>query len=207
VKLAIHNGTRFRTADIRRMLLAAVRHQGIGHLGDARVRVVRARKHCSGRATLGSRREPIAKSMLLRLPPRASPERVANLIHHEVLHWAGVRHRDMTPDVRWATDRPPAWFDPARHVLEPELASAAGGPRPDPGARLRAAAMRAKAVTRLKRARTIEQKWAKKIKLATNRVAKLTQKHRDGGASRANQETPLMRSESKRGEKDNDQEA
>lgn len=108
VSMKIDNRTGWETKDLRKVLVAILRHDEFVPPKGAVVRVVASRGKYSGWATYGGRnsefertkdasrrREPIA--MLLRIPAKGPLDvnQLAGLIWHEVGHWRGLRHGQM----------------------------------------------------------------------------------------------------------------
>lgn len=183
MKIVLINKTQFRDDDLRAILREACKHAGVA----AKRVVFRAcvgKLHIRGRATIApsGRSSLYSGSCTMWIPKfeiwgpgrhgqRERTERewvteVCQVMLHEAMHLAGVRHADMTDEQRYCKMAVP-WSD--RHQLrrkeqptetprEERMAAARAG-------RLEhARTMLAKARTRLKRASTIEKKWQRRVK-------------------------------------------
>lgn len=192
--MKITNRTAWRTDDIRALLIGACRALGARTVGKvvlvkyARTDVWQGRAggHASlGRwvGALGEKRvlhEGTRMTLLLPRPverpvPHADADGfapnladIARTMLHEVMHWRGVQHRDMTPAQRHCTGPIPDWADGLDlRLAVVELAPAI--PREVKIAQLverreaHARAMLAKNEAKLDRARKLVAKWRAKV--------------------------------------------
>jgi hypothetical protein len=182
--LVLRNHTRWATADLRRIVAAGLAAHGLVrctvHITYAR----RAAQKLAGRARIGTRGScaTAAGVMWLYLPrPPADgawlARLVASTVDHEVYHLRGLRHGAFPAHARWVTpDAPPPWWGPALGAVA-WCAPAAPKPRPTAPERravrlAHAQALLAKAVTRTKRAATIEARWAKTVRRIEREIEK-----------------------------------
>lgn len=174
MRINLNNVTCYRDSDLHVMLRAACERAGVD-LNLLHVDVVHSRgRHVSGWAQfpIGPRAgwKNQTRTMRLRIPkPPLVPDndlklQVAQVMLHEAMHLAGARHKDMTEE-QYTCRMPVPWADdmvllekPLREPAPADKAAARAG-------RLEhAQAMLSKAVTRRKRAMTIEKKWARRVK-------------------------------------------
>lgn len=182
MKIQLINKTQFRDDDLRAILREACKHAGVA----AKRVVFRAcvgKLHIRGRATVApnGRSSLIWGTCTMWIPKfeiwgpgrhgererteRAWVNEVCQVMLHEAMHLAGVRHADMT-DEQLMCKMPVPWSDrhqlrrkeqPDQTPLEERRAAARAG-------RLEhAREMLTKARTRLKRAATIEKKWKRRV--------------------------------------------
>lgn len=171
--MRITNETEWSTLDLRRLIVAACRADGV----DARrmtVVISTARgSGCSGLAWLNSHR------MVLRLPApapgqllldSATRSNLARVAMHELAHCRGITHAEMDPELRRCGDGVQvAWADGIKIAARERPKSA---PRNVVAERAEhAAKMLARAERRLKLARTIEKRWRAKVRYYERRAA------------------------------------
>jgi hypothetical protein len=183
VRIELHNKTQFRDDDLRAIMKTACAMAGVA---AKRVvfRVNPGKLHIRGWATRARERSSLIwGTCTMRIPrfevwgPGRHGERqrteqellieVCQVALHEAMHLAGVRHGDMTEE-QYYCRMPVPWSDKMQlrikgaPVLVPreERMAAALADRLE-----HAQAMLAKASTRLKRASTIEKKWARRVRM------------------------------------------
>ena len=183
--MKLDNRTEWKSADLRRILHAVCRHDEFVAPAGATVRIVSSRGGYSGWATYGGRnifeatkdatRRVVPIAMLLRVPvPARGPfdvDRFLGLVWHEVGHWRGLRHRQMSrammlshnfrrADHEWAREA----FADLTVGVEPEP------PKPPRGTLLlerraaHAARMLALHERKLAREEKLVRKWATKVR-------------------------------------------
>jgi len=183
MRIELHNKTRYRDDDLRAIMKFACAQAGVA---AKRVvfRVNPGKLHIRGRATRARTRSSLIWGMCtMRIPlfaawgPGRHGERqrteqellieVCQVSLHEAMHLAGVRHGDMTEE-QYSCRMPVPWSDkmqlrikeaPALVPCEESMAAARADHLEH------AQAMLAKASTRLKRAYTIEKKWARRVRM------------------------------------------
>lgn len=172
--MRLTNDTGWRTEDLRRLIAAACRADGIGTRGMVvAVRHTRQRRGCTGYGWINSR------SMVLRVPPplgdqESMPDAVrdslARVALHELAHCRGIVHGDMEPSLRWCRDDlPTPWAD---GLVVRRMAATVVAPRNVVAERAEhAAAMLRRAERRLKLARSIERRWRAKVRYYERRAA------------------------------------
>lgn len=182
--LRLMNETAYDGRAIRSMLVACLRFLGLRVRGAVRVTYAtrgRGMGH-HGRAALGD--EDLVPNlsglnMVLCLPrdPRKLDEGVlAWLMHHEALHWKGVRHEDMTDEQLYVGSWRPSWWQVWRRDREAALLTDAGpsavgwtpapvrAPADESADKIRhAEAMLKKARTRVLRAQSVEARWRRRL--------------------------------------------
>ena len=161
MKIKLSNRSNVRDSDIRTLVKEACKQVGarvetlnleVGKSGHAHGRAT-----CSGRRTLW-----IECNMWLWVGPDL--DSFKRVVIHEAMHLAGAKHNTMTPEQRWCTFELPEWAKalPLRDkevVVHEETKTAAF--HTERLEHLRA--MHSRAVTRLKRAQTIEKKWKRRL--------------------------------------------
>lgn len=199
MKIKLVNKTQWYGPDLIRIARAALRAAGarplrigpstLNHVHvtikpptGQRTRVVH------GRAYLGSHTHPRPFKLYLPYPDallgRADLKpidrdqfllEVCRVAHHEALHSVGAHHKDMTPEQRYCTQDVP-WAS----ELQLRTKSEVRPPKPVPSREERMAAdqverlehvraMHKKALTRAKRAATLEKKWRRRLQAAEKR--------------------------------------
>lgn len=181
MKITLTNKTKYRDDDLRKIMREACAHAGVA-AKEVRFRIHPGKLHIRGRATLASRRSSLIwGTCTMSIPPfdlwgpgrHGERERteskwvteVCQVALHEAMHLAGVRHKDMTEEqlycqmpVPWAADLQLRTKEEPVTVSREERTAAARADRLE-----HAQAMLAKAVTRSKRAKTIETKWKRRV--------------------------------------------
>ncbi len=182
----IKNLTDWSTNDLRAVISAAC--EAAGMVGVPEV-LVRQRKpnvdhwFVTGRAWLGTHRDP-GKILLVMSGPaysRTDSDRLLILLdlartaHHEALHSVGAHHGDMTEEQRYCRQDVP-WADALRLRTKSELR-----PRTEVSPVERSAArladrlehvrsMHRRALTRVKRAETLEKKWRRRLRMLERKI-------------------------------------
>jgi len=182
----IRNQTDWSTNDLRAVIAAAC--EAAGMVGIPDVTVLQKKPHVlhwfvTGRAWLGTHRDP-GKILLIMSGPsysKTDSDRLLILLdlartaHHEALHSVGAHHGDMTEEQRYCR-QPVPWADALVLRTKSELR-----PRPEVSLVERSAAklaerlehvqsMHRRAVTRLKRAETLEKKWRRRLKMLERKL-------------------------------------
>ena len=164
------NASAFRTSDLRKLIRLACK--AVGAKRDKRFHIGASRRHnvISGRAYIGTRGKVEYKPVWLTIGKDCTLEEIARTIAHELMHSVGVSHRDMTPEQRKCT-QPVPWAEgfELRRKKDLEPAKAQSETPAERGARLvakreaHARAMLKRAITRRKRAESVEKKWREKV--------------------------------------------
>ena len=172
--LHVVNETGYDTRALRRVIVRAILAVCLPVRGTVRVTYDQKRTRSNwhgGSAAMGrvikeaeGYRTLQGLTMVLTLPRDPKLFDLANFArtaHHEVLHWKGVDHSEMTDDQRYCRGPVPSWAEGIVVGFEEPT-------KPDPseaGAKRlqHAQEMLAKARTRAKRAATIEKKWKHKV--------------------------------------------
>lgn len=168
MRILLKNRTKYRDDDLRAIVHGACKAAGVG-AQTLTVFVSSARRaHVSGWAYFPTHRTQSANSMKLRIPAphQTTVEKVAQVALHEAMHLRGARHADMTEEqlhctmaVPWASDLPLRLRDAAPEDCGLKKAATRAE-------RLsHAQKMLLKAVTRRKRAATIEAKWQRRVRM------------------------------------------
>lgn len=187
-RLVIKNTTRYATADLRRIILAAAKQAHVR--ADKRVSVAPAShgRAVRGRAYLGdlAGSEAYGVRLWLPVPDRYRPgsrgdrgdtlaQELAAVAVHEFQHTRGLRHRDMTrqqlycgADVVWARDLPVRWREPERDSRTPAERGAARRAAGEARARAKVAEWQAK----LTRAERTLRKWRDKLQRYERQTAR-----------------------------------
>ena len=102
--LRIENETRYDTRAIRTYAIRCLRALNLQVRGVIRVAYTNKRR-VAGAAAIGGERVFQSGLNMVMLMPR-DPGKLdvasfARVLHHEALHWRGVRHEDMTDDQRY----------------------------------------------------------------------------------------------------------
>jgi len=180
MKIELRNKTTLNSDDLRTIVKLACKQAGVA-APQLILEVVHSRYGVSGRATVPRSRSALLRGyMKLRIPKPESYAaahdqqhplvplviEVARVALHEAMHLAGVRHRDMTEE-QFLARMPVPWAS-ALGLRMGEPWSVADLQRDSAALRsdrlTHAQQMLAKAVTRRKRATTIEKKWATRVK-------------------------------------------
>jgi hypothetical protein len=174
-KLQILNETGYDGRAIRSLFVRCLRFYGMRVRGAVRIVYSSVSQH-HGCAAIGESEKWAGLNMVLSLPRDPSEFKVdqfARVVRHEVLHWRGARHPDMTPDILYCRGPAPSW---AAGITI--LHAAAGHPAvadPD-AARYRklahARTMLKRAETRARRAETIVKRWQRRVKAAERAAAR-----------------------------------
>lgn len=167
MKIQLDNNTHYRDDDLRAIVRAALQVVCFPQqkLRTLVVHVVYTRQpdYVTGKAYLGSYKRP-GHYMWLRLPKeKVNLADAVRVTHHEVLHLVGARHKDMTKEQRRCHGHPlPDWGTGLQ--LRKNEPKSTRKPKASVDDKLKhAEAMHKKALTRLKRATTIEKKWRQKL--------------------------------------------
>lgn len=203
--MIIENSTRYSTTDLERILLLALVDAGItSHAHDRIAIKYSSSGSFTGWCYYGDVTPPILRStgqrrtrMVLRLPPVLESSDVANvatvgdvrhfvwLIRHEVAHWQGLRHRQMSDAMVhtsvWRTlGCPlPIWAETITIGIEPLAVLAdrkqARRALPDRDVerdkrKTHALAMLAKAERKAKLAATLVKRWTRRVKSADRAI-------------------------------------
>jgi hypothetical protein len=175
--IVIQNETRYRTADLRGLVLRCMNYLGLKGPKHVRLSYSKRSTHW-GYAWLdvdlphGTHRE--GKHVVLTAPPadRLSIGRFASLVEHELLHTKGLRHKDMNRHQRYGAhdDAVPEW---AKGLHLREKVPQAPIPVADriAGREAHVKKMLARAERRLKLAATIVKKWRGKARYYDRRRA------------------------------------
>lgn len=197
--MILENHTRYRTADLERVILGALNAAGIERHGRDRVVVTYTRGGgFTGEAWKGKvTRWNGHPRMRLRLPEVGEFETVdfpqlVWLVRHEVAHWQGLDHSQMAPSLlywyrherrRISSTTPvgselplPDWAAGLEVELEDEEPVHPTKPRPVADDRreqklAHARAMLARAERKAKLAATIEKRWRRRLQAAERAVA------------------------------------
>ncbi len=183
--MKLDNRTRYRSADLERIILAALADAGIKRPRRDRVLVVHSRgEGYSGRCWIGtditSWRGHARMRLRLPVPSQAKPLDVAVLVwlvRHEVAHWRGLRHEQMSRALLThnASDPVPAWSVGLTVAVEDAAPESATRREVDPDAKraaqlAHARTMLAKAERRLKLATTVEKRWRRRVAAAERAI-------------------------------------
>lgn len=171
-KLEILNETGYDGRAIRSLLVRCLRFYGMQVIGVVRVVYSSVSQH-HGCAALGAGPDRAGLNMALSLPRdpvHADVGQFARVVRHEVLHWRGARHPDMTPDILYCQGPAPSWA--AGVVLEHTEEEAV-----DPFAvrtqkLAHARSMLKRAETRVRRAETIAKRWKRRVQAAERAAAR-----------------------------------
>lgn len=194
MRISIKNQTRWSTADLRALYKAALKAAGAS-AGGALVVKNRRGAGVGGNCWLGRHGRPGLCTLRLPTPeteargvalssalaaeaqkegapwapyaPASFRDQVARTMHHEALHAIGARHKDMTEPQMYCTQSV-EWARGLALNVEP-AAPVQKAAFSDKLAHARS--MLARAVTRAKRAGTIEKKWARRVKMLERRKA------------------------------------
>lgn len=175
-RLRLENETKWSSRDLRRFILAGMRHKGCG---DRTVTVVYGKgsalrgwgEYPTYWGVGGKRVSHEGRRIQLTLPGPSFTSQMAELglepinyltlaqvLEHEIDHTLGLEHKDMIDwwelQPTWHEGLSIEWHEPAKKAARqsaPEKREA------------HARAMLKKAETRLKRSKTIRDKWAKKV--------------------------------------------
>ena len=176
--LVVHNDTNWNGRDLRRLLVAGLRSQGV--IGQ------KAPWYRGGRIDVTYRRASYvggygyynSARLALKIPHAWKGERltgdrltrVAQVLIHEVQHTLGFRHKDMAPwhryPVKWARGIEVKWNEPRP---KPAVSAAMRAQETVAKRAEHAEKMLKRAETRLKRAKTLRDKWAKKVRYYNKR--------------------------------------
>ena len=175
LRLEVVNGTAYDTRDIRRFLSAGMRAKGV----EWREVIIDYGKGSalSGWGVLGTEgdcnRHGITIRLTLPSPAFVAECRadgtdpigykgLAQVFEHEIDHTLGLKHKDMVG--YWTLE--PTWHEGLTiRFVEPEVVDCATAARQRAAAREEhVRAMLKKAETRLRRAKTIRDKWARKVR-------------------------------------------
>jgi len=168
--LEIQNETGYRTRAIRTLVVRALRFYGMAVRGVVRIAYSPVGGH-RGCAALGNSAARAGLNMALTLPRdpgEADSEQFARVIRHEVLHWREAGHADMGPDILYCQGPAPEWA--AGVTLEHVVPKAADPTEARDRKLAHARSMLKCARTRAKRAETIVQKWARRVRAAERAV-------------------------------------
>lgn len=166
IELTIDNKTNWSTKDLRRFFLAGMKAKGIDTRREIRVRYG---NHGGWAVIGGDHVNCYGITVQITLPgPSAVAEKgdgaidylkLAQVLEHELDHTLGLNHKDMldwwTLTPTWHKGLTIEWKEPQKKAAllsAPEKREA------------HARAMLKKAETRLKRAKTIRDKWSKKVR-------------------------------------------
>jgi hypothetical protein len=186
--LRIVNDTAYDGRAIRSLVVACLRAQGLKVHGAVRIAYSSQAGGHHGVAALGDETYRPSRSglnMALTLPrdPQELDEaQFARVVHHEVMHWRGVRHEDMTDEGRYCMSTwTPSWYAAWRDGREPVRLIVRDGtiigdarigwtpprtvaPADERTRRIEhARAMLKKARTRVLRAQTLEARWRRRL--------------------------------------------
>jgi hypothetical protein len=174
IKLKFENRTRWDGRVIRSLVLLGLREHGIRDRCEVVVRYQRKGSTICGLAAVGGR------WMELIMPRETDPgldlgvvvRKLSSTIDHEILHLRGLMHRQFPAHARYCTPKGAPWHPPG--CLELPVLGVLGA---DTAAKdpflvklAHARKMHGKALTRLKRAATIEAKWKRRVKAMEKRV-------------------------------------
>lgn len=162
--MKIINHTHYLTADLRAILARVAKEE----LEPAkRKRMVVEVRYARGPWSSGLCTTLGGFHAIVRLGKhQATPDAFAKVAAHEFAHCRGMTHQTMPTRYKWAS---PTWRE--RYAWANELGIRRTPPKAKPSreekrtkALQHAVAMHAKAVTRVKRAQTIERKWRLKVR-------------------------------------------
>ena len=190
MKVSITNTSRWNTSDLRATVTSACIAAGmtgnveveVGHTGkrfhkrriDTPESVLRSR--IRGWAYIRTPANPGRIYLLLPKPEHVTNDlrhvfdlMIAQVVHHEALHSVGARHKHMTYEQRWCLQNIPP--DGRVHI---RTKTEVRPPKPEPPREERRAAdqverlehvrsMHKRALTRVKRAQTLEKKWRRRL--------------------------------------------
>ena len=168
--MRIHNNTAYRTADLRKFFLAGIRSMGAESNKEIHVHYSRGSVH-RGRATYG---QPGVQGSwiamwLPRDPAKLQLSTFARVFEHEVSHNLGVRHQDMSDNVRYCRGALPKWAEGLELTFQ--------APKPKPKVDLvekreaHARKMEAKWLKKLVAAQRVHRKWKLKVRYYERRQA------------------------------------
>ena len=171
--LQVLNETGYDTRAIRRLIVRALRAQGMRVVGAVRVVYTGGRGH-HGCATVGRSASMPGLNMSLSLPrdpAQLDVGKFARVIRHEVMHWRGVRHADMTDDQNYCRGACPEWAEGVV-IAHRERAVPIDDERREK--RLaHARAMLARAERKAKLAATIVKRWKRRVAAAERAFARV----------------------------------
>lgn len=188
--LRIENETRYDGKAVRSLVTACLRFLGLRVRGVVRVTYSAEVDGHHGVAAMGGPGSWGVNMALTvpRDPSHLDEVRLARLVHHEALHWKGVRHEDMTEDQRWVAKRGwvPSWYSewvsgrtvtlrtPESEYLVATIAFApARTISKEDGRRKKLAhaeRMLARAKKRFKLAATVEMRWHRRVVAARRAI-------------------------------------
>jgi hypothetical protein len=176
--MKIINKTTLQTRPLKRLILAALRREmfSTDYLKRVSVRIEPRLRHrgCMGRAPSGYPNAPSLGFRLI-LRPEDTPREIASTTVHEAAHNHGTQHRSMPRTYRYANGRDAwAWADAYPVPVRPPKIKIAARFRPVDSKLAHAQGRLVQAVTRTKRAKTIEKKWRSKVKYYERRLAAAT---------------------------------
>ena len=171
-KLEILNETGYNGRAIRSLLVRCLRFYGMCVRGAVRVVYSSVSRH-HGCAALGSSPALSGLNMALSLPRDPGELDVgqfARVVRHEVLHWRGAQHADMTPDILYCQGPAPSWSVGVAltHTEAPVVDPFAVRTQKLAHAR----SMLKRAETRARRAETIVKRWQRRVRVAERAAAR-----------------------------------
>lgn len=183
--ISLVNTTHWNTRDLRKLIAAGLRANGMEPAGYPVGVEYRRRRGRHGYGWVGARgftlRLPGRTECLQRAqvfgtaPDHLDGKNLAHTINHEIAHNRGLRHRDMGYGIGtdWAKGFVVRWTPPVKKTITTEERIVAR--------EAHAARMLAKAETRLKRAKTIYRKWAQKVRYYERRTKAAAKKEDSHG--------------------------
>ena len=189
--LEVLNETAYNGRAIRKLLVRCLRALGLKVCGCVRVAYSSVGEH-HGMAALGRvEKKPdggyvtcagLNMSLTVpRDPARFSRDQFARLIYHEVLHWKGVKHDEMTEDQRWCRGAAPAWCSDVEVVFRASKATPDKAAAKTEAKKAKLAHAREKLVNaerKLKLAETIVKRWQRRVAAAERALARVDDRDR-----------------------------
>ncbi len=166
MKLVLQNKTEWSTRDLRKFLIAGMQAKGVHHRV---VEVIHGRQnahHGIAWVNTDHLRLSLPGPSAVKHGAKVDYLKLAQVFEHEIDHTLGLTHKDM---LDWWLLRPTwhegltiAWCGQDKLAMDPSQRAAALSATIEQR-RQHARRMLQRAETRLKRARTIQQKWSKKV--------------------------------------------
>lgn len=171
--LQVLNETGYDTRAIRRLIIRALRAQGMRVRGAVRVVYTGGGDAHHGCAALGDNIHWCGLNMSLSVPRDPSQLDVgqfARVIRHECMHWRGVRHGDMTEDQLYCRGATPQWAEGVSIAHRDKPVPSKASQREDKLAHARV--MLAIAERKARLAATIVKRWKRRVAAAERALAR-----------------------------------